>query len=190
MYRSSFIDGAGPDGHDRWEILWGEERKGSGINCKLDESVSAVRLHSRSVTESSFVRSITVQFTCRIITAFFSTSYSRSTRLQQSPFVYTASLHHHAVSAITSRPPDLRHPTPYRPAPLPPTMASPSPSEAIDSLPSSPTTSSFTTSEEVGESDAEREWRESIQQIELLLTMVLVPYVGKYFGRKCAYWGE
>jgi Mitochondrial import 2 len=39
-------------------------------------------------------------------------------------------------------------------------------------------------------SDAEREWRESLQQLELLLTMVLVPYMGKYFGRKAAYWGE
>jgi len=29
-----------------------------------------------------------------------------------------------------------------------------------------------------------------LQQLELLLTMVVVPYVGKYFGRKCAYWGE
>lgn len=28
-----------------------------------------------------------------------------------------------------------------------------------------------------------------MQQLELLLTMVLVPYLGKYFGRKCAYWG-
>jgi len=39
-------------------------------------------------------------------------------------------------------------------------------------------------------SDAEREWRESLQQLELLLTMVLMPYLGKYFGRRCAYWGE
>jgi hypothetical protein len=44
-------------------------------------------------------------------------------------------------------------------------------------------------SEEEELSDAEREWRESLQQLELLLTMVLVPYLGKYFGRKCAYWG-
>jgi hypothetical protein len=56
--------------------------------------------------------------------------------------------------------------------------------DGIDSLPSSPTESSS------GYSDAEREWRESLQQLELLLTMVLVPYIGKYFGRKCAYWGE
>jgi hypothetical protein len=57
----------------------------------------------------------------------------------------------------------------------------------IDSLPSSPTASSVDDDEYI--SDAEREWRESLQQMELLLTMVLVPYIGKYFGRKCAYWG-
>jgi hypothetical protein len=37
-------------------------------------------------------------------------------------------------------------------------------------------------------SDAEAEWQESIEQLELLLTMVLVPFVGKYLGRRCAYW--
>jgi len=61
-------------------------------------------------------------------------------------------------------------------------------SDEIDSLPSSATNSTADDDEYV--SDAEREWRESLQQIELLLTMVVVPYLGKYFGRKCAYWGE
>ncbi|BCS22316.1 uncharacterized protein APUU_30541A [Aspergillus puulaauensis] len=37
-------------------------------------------------------------------------------------------------------------------------------------------------------SDAEAEWQESIEQLELLLTMVIVPFVGKFLGRKCAYW--
>lgn len=37
-------------------------------------------------------------------------------------------------------------------------------------------------------SDAEEEWQESIEQLELLLTMVVVPFVGKFLGRKCAYW--
>ncbi|RAH66458.1 uncharacterized protein BO66DRAFT_394598 [Aspergillus aculeatinus CBS 121060] len=37
-------------------------------------------------------------------------------------------------------------------------------------------------------SDAEEEWRESLEQLEMLLTMVFVPFVGKYLGRKCAYW--
>lgn len=56
----------------------------------------------------------------------------------------------------------------------------------VDSLPSTETDDTL---DEQGESDAEREWRESLQQLELILTMVLVPYIGKYFGRKAAYWG-
>ncbi|OAL52985.1 hypothetical protein IQ07DRAFT_584977 [Pyrenochaeta sp. DS3sAY3a] len=67
-----------------------------------------------------------------------------------------------------------------------PPMSS-SEADEIDSLPSSTTASSADEEEFI--SDAEREWRESLQQLELLLTMVMVPYVGKYFGRKCAYWG-
>lgn len=64
--------------------------------------------------------------------------------------------------------------------------------DEVDSLPSSSagSTTSISPSEEEEISDAEREWRESLQQLELLLTMVLVPYLGKYFGRKCAYWGR
>ncbi len=60
--------------------------------------------------------------------------------------------------------------------------------EEVDSLPSTETDDSID-EDHPGESDAEREWRESLQQIELLLTMVLVPYLGRYFGRKAAYWG-
>jgi hypothetical protein len=65
------------------------------------------------------------------------------------------------------------------------------PPEEVDSLPSSDAGSdtSVSPSEEEAYSDAEREWRESLQQLELLLTLVLIPYMGKYFGRKCAYWG-
>ena len=65
----------------------------------------------------------------------------------------------------------------------PPT--SPTDSE-IRSLPSSDASDSITS--DLEESDAEKEWRESLQQLEMLLTLVLVPYVGKYFGRRCAYW--
>ncbi len=69
----------------------------------------------------------------------------------------------------------------------------PSPTEEIDSLPSSSAGSSTSRSPSDDEdypSDADREWRESLQQLELLLTMVLVPYLGKNFGRRCAYWGQ
>lgn len=62
----------------------------------------------------------------------------------------------------------------------------------VDSLPSEPDSDDVTVSEDEDfeESDAEREWKESLQQLELLLSMVIVPYVGKYFGRKFAYWGK
>lgn len=70
--------------------------------------------------------------------------------------------------------------------------------DAVDSLPSTDTGSLSDEGDDDEEeqaerarrrSDAEREWRESLQQLELMLTMVVVPYLGKYFGRKCAYWG-
>ncbi|KAF3910601.1 hypothetical protein ABW21_db0203530 [Orbilia brochopaga] len=38
------------------------------------------------------------------------------------------------------------------------------------------------------ESDAEQEWQESLKQLELLLTMVIVPFAGKWLGRRCAFW--
>ncbi|CAK7270457.1 hypothetical protein SEPCBS119000_004101 [Sporothrix epigloea] len=37
-------------------------------------------------------------------------------------------------------------------------------------------------------SDAQREWEASLEQLQLMLTMVLVPFAGKYLGRKFAYW--
>jgi len=58
--------------------------------------------------------------------------------------------------------------------------------DEVDSLPSSAVSSDFESDDE--ESDAQKEWEASLQQLELLLTMVVVPYLGKYFGRKCAYW--
>ncbi|MCJ1471456.1 hypothetical protein MMC13_000095 [Lambiella insularis] len=62
--------------------------------------------------------------------------------------------------------------------------------DSVDSLPDSAESDDIDSEEEdLEETDAEREWKESLQQLELLLTMVVVPYIGKYFGRKCAYWG-
>ena len=66
-----------------------------------------------------------------------------------------------------------------------------SPSDEIDSLPDSASSDDIDDEEdEEGISDAEKQWQESLQQMELLLTMVVIPYAGKYFGRKFAYWGE
>ncbi|KAI1653333.1 hypothetical protein F4813DRAFT_393781 [Daldinia decipiens] len=55
----------------------------------------------------------------------------------------------------------------------------------IDSLPST-STESFTTDDD--DFDAQKEWEQSLEQLQLLLTMVLVPFAGKYLGRKFAYW--
>jgi hypothetical protein len=69
----------------------------------------------------------------------------------------------------------------------PPQPSSPEHDDDVDSLPSTETSGSLV--DEERESDAEKQWQESLQQLELLLTMVIVPYMGKYFGRKAAYWG-
>lgn len=38
--------------------------------------------------------------------------------------------------------------------------------------------------------DAEEEWQESLRQLELLISMVVVPFFGKWVGRRTAYWGR
>lgn len=40
------------------------------------------------------------------------------------------------------------------------------------------------------DSDAEKEWNENIEQLQQLFNYALIPLVGKYLGRKCAYWGN
>ncbi|KAI1270447.1 hypothetical protein F5Y18DRAFT_13324 [Xylariaceae sp. FL1019] len=54
----------------------------------------------------------------------------------------------------------------------------------IASLPSS-STESYESDDEY---DAQKEWERSLEQLQLLLTMIIVPFAGKYFGRKFAYW--
>ncbi|KAJ8128453.1 hypothetical protein O1611_g5182 [Lasiodiplodia mahajangana] len=55
----------------------------------------------------------------------------------------------------------------------------------VDSLPST-TTESFESDDE--DYNAQKEWEQSLEQLQLLLTMILIPFAGKYFGRKFAYW--
>lgn len=54
----------------------------------------------------------------------------------------------------------------------------------VDSLPSISTDGLSSEAD----SDAQREWEASLEQLQLLLTMVIIPFTGKYFGRKFAYW--
>lgn len=36
---------------------------------------------------------------------------------------------------------------------------------------------------------AEQEWKESLEQLQQLFSIVLLPYLGKWLGRKWSYWG-
>ncbi|RKU44397.1 hypothetical protein DL546_004940 [Coniochaeta pulveracea] len=57
----------------------------------------------------------------------------------------------------------------------------------IDSLPSTISSGTDSTDSEF-QSDAQKEWEQSIDQLQLLLTMVIIPFAGKLLGRKFAYW--
>ncbi|KAL7285126.1 hypothetical protein PYCCODRAFT_1470199 [Trametes coccinea BRFM310] len=35
---------------------------------------------------------------------------------------------------------------------------------------------------------AEQEWQESLQQLQQLVSIVLLPYLGKFLGRRWSYW--
>ncbi|KEY65019.1 hypothetical protein S40285_01307 [Stachybotrys chlorohalonatus IBT 40285] len=54
----------------------------------------------------------------------------------------------------------------------------------VDSLPSDSTSDIYSDAD----SEAQAEWERSLEQLQLLLTMMIVPWMGKYFGRKFAYW--
>lgn len=60
--------------------------------------------------------------------------------------------------------------------------------DEVDSLPSISTDDIY--SEADSDSDAQAEWERSMEQLQLLLTMMIVPWMGKYFGRKFAYWSK
>lgn len=64
------------------------------------------------------------------------------------------------------------------------------PSSDNDDIDSLPSISSGVLSETDSESDAQQEWEESLEQLQLLLTMVIVPFAGKFLGRKFAYWSK
>lgn len=56
----------------------------------------------------------------------------------------------------------------------------------VDSLPSSSTSDIYSDAD----SDAQAEWERSLEQLQLILTMMIVPWMGKYFGRKFAFWSR
>jgi len=76
-------------------------------------------------------------------------------------------------------------------------MATPSESFVIQDVPASekdddvdslPSISSSLLDSDDEHDDAQEEWERSLQQLQMLLTMVVIPFAGKYFGRQFAYW--
>ena len=66
---------------------------------------------------------------------------------------------------------------------IPPESSSPISSSSAIRI--SPSSTASTTSEE--DDLAEQEWQESLAQLALLFNLVLLPFAGKYFGRRFAY---
>ncbi|KAK4153212.1 hypothetical protein C8A00DRAFT_43839 [Chaetomidium leptoderma] len=64
----------------------------------------------------------------------------------------------------------------------------PSSSDQDDDVDSLPSISSSILDSEPDSSDAQREWEASLEQLQLLLTMIIMPFAGKFLGRKFAYW--
>jgi hypothetical protein len=62
--------------------------------------------------------------------------------------------------------------------------------EKEDDIASLPSTASDSDDYSDADSDAQAEWDRSLEQLQLLLTMMIVPWMGKYFGRKFAYWSK
>lgn len=60
-------------------------------------------------------------------------------------------------------------------------------SEASVDLSSSSSNASFDEDEDL--QLAQKEWEESLQQLQQLVSIVLLPFLGKYLGRRWSHWG-
>ncbi|WVF69704.1 hypothetical protein IAT40_004483 [Kwoniella sp. CBS 6097] len=81
-----------------------------------------------------------------------------------------------------------------------PTQTPQSPEGSSTSLPSYPSSIGSDTSSEVSSTDDEEdseaaihamiqeEWEESLRQMEVVLSILIMPYFGKWFGRQWSFW--
>lgn len=60
-------------------------------------------------------------------------------------------------------------------------------SEESLSISSSSSDASYDSDEEYKQ--AQKEWEESLEQLQQLVSVVLLPFFGKWLGRKTSYWG-
>ena len=63
---------------------------------------------------------------------------------------------------------------------------------SLDSSSSSSSASSSRSSDDYDEEYrlAQQEWEESLAQLQNLVSIVLLPFLGKWMGRKWSHWGE
>ena len=66
-------------------------------------------------------------------------------------------------------------------------MPHPDDVESLDSVSLASDADSYDSDEE--DRLAELEWRESLAQLQQLFSIVLLPYLGKWLGRRWSYWG-
>lgn len=71
----------------------------------------------------------------------------------------------------------------------------PSASPAPPSVDGSDDSLSYPSSEASYDSDdqhalIQEEWEESMRQLEMVFSVILLPFLGKWWGRKFAFWGE
>lgn len=51
-------------------------------------------------------------------------------------------------------------------------------------------TSEFSSGYEDQAAMIQEEWEESMRQIEAVLSVIILPFFGKWYGRRFAFWGE
>jgi hypothetical protein len=61
-------------------------------------------------------------------------------------------------------------------------------SDSISTFSSTESDSSYDSDEE--EAMIKEEWEESMRQMQMLVSIVLMPFFGKWMGRRWSYWGE
>lgn len=59
--------------------------------------------------------------------------------------------------------------------------------ESLDDIVSSPDESVYDSDDELRR--AEEEWQESLEQLHLVISVVAMPFLGKWLGRRWSQWG-
>ena len=109
----------------------------------------------------------------------------RLSRVCGSPLDNSSGTTHEVRCALAEQP----HSLPGVPTLLPPAPSATTMPGSVQSLDTISNSSSDSYDEDEDDRLAEIEWQESLQQLRQLLSIVLLPYLGKWLGRRWSYWG-